>query len=149
MEAIVGMHMKASIRPALKRLSPVGRLNVFCSHGATITMPMKPITTEGNAAISSITGLRMRAAQAGTAQCRAAAVSTPSGTADDSGEDGGRKRANDHGAEAENGRLIRRIPVRREEEIPDGNVLEDRESLRKQEEHDGRECEHAHARHAA
>ena len=27
-EAIVGMHMKASIRPALKRLRPVGRLNV-------------------------------------------------------------------------------------------------------------------------
>ena len=31
-------------------------------------MPMKPMTTEGSAAISSMTGLRIRAAQTGTAQ---------------------------------------------------------------------------------
>ena len=31
-------------------------------------MPMKPMTTEGRAAIRSMTGLWIRAAQAGTAQ---------------------------------------------------------------------------------
>ena len=54
---IVGMDIKASISEALKRFNPVAIPRIFCRNGATMTIPKKPITTEGKAAKSSTTGL--------------------------------------------------------------------------------------------
>ena len=59
-DAIVGTHMKASMIDAFVRLRPVARPKVFCSQGARMIMPMKPITTEGSAAMSSIMGFTTR-----------------------------------------------------------------------------------------
>ena len=80
-EQIVGTAMKASISEALKRLSPVAIPRAFCSHGATSTIPIKPITTEGSAAKSSIKGLTIRRVLSDATSERYAAVARPSGTA--------------------------------------------------------------------
>ena len=45
---------------AFSRLRPVSAPNQSCRNGATMTMPKKPMTTEGSAASSSMNGLTMR-----------------------------------------------------------------------------------------
>jgi len=65
---MVGTDMKANIKEALKRFKPVARSRYSCRKGATTTIPKKPITTEGNAANSSTTGLT-------TSRIRAEAIS--------------------------------------------------------------------------
>lgn len=59
-EQMVGTLMNASMSAAFSRLSPVSAPNQSCRKGATMTMPKKPMTTEGNAASSSTNGLTMR-----------------------------------------------------------------------------------------
>jgi hypothetical protein len=73
------MDIKASINDALNKFNPVGILNTFCKKGATITIPKKPITTEGSAARSSTTGLIISLTFLDAISAIYIAVSTPSG----------------------------------------------------------------------
>ena len=65
MEAMVGTHMKASMMEALNRFRPVAMPNMSCSQGARMIMPIKPMTTDGSAAMSSISGFTMRVSAGG------------------------------------------------------------------------------------
>ncbi|GLI32824.1 hypothetical protein DAMNIGENAA_02570 [Desulforhabdus amnigena] len=76
---MVGTDMNASINEALNRFKPVARLNVLCKNGATITIPKKPITTEGNAARSSTTGLAISRNLTDAISARYSAVIIPKG----------------------------------------------------------------------
>lgn len=108
---------------------------------------MKPMTTEGRHQLDD--GLEDSGGPGGDRAVKGRGGEHAERHGDDGGEYGGRKGADDHGAETEDRRFVRRVPVGREEEVPDGNVLEDRKALCEQEEHDGRERKHAHARHGA
>jgi hypothetical protein len=80
-ETIVGRLIKASITAPVKAVSPIFKLKIFLINGATILIPIKPITTDGIVAKTSIIGFNVSLNAFGASSPIKIAVPIPSGMA--------------------------------------------------------------------
>ena len=78
---IVGRVIHASNTEPVSAVSPVGARSATRTSGASMTMPMKPITTDGMPASTSTKGLSTSRTQDGATSPMKTAVARPSGRA--------------------------------------------------------------------
>ena len=80
METMVGMAMKARVTDPVRAVSPVGMWKTFLIQGPRVIMPMKPMTTEGMAASSSMPAFRTSLSRRGAISAMYRAAAMPMGT---------------------------------------------------------------------
>ena len=80
METMVGMAMKARMTEPVRAVSPVGMWKRFLIQGPRVTMPMKPMTTEGMAARSSMPAFSPSLSRPGAISAMYRAAAMPMGT---------------------------------------------------------------------